>query len=192
MSTSPMPTMFEHGPSDRMQLLGAGELPAPGSCIICGSSDPERKFVFLGIHLDFLGALLLCDLCLTQSAEKIGCMAPSVAEMLHLQDQKLATSNAELQRVNEALNDRLSHYDAVLGHLDSALITDRAGINSSSDSDEPSPESSVNKAQSESTVSQPESDESGEVPGTESSSSSEPGDLTAGAGNSESGSNPSL
>lgn len=179
-----MPTVFEHSPSDRMQLLGVGELPTPGSCVICGSGAPERKFVFLGIHLDFLGALLLCDLCLTQSAEKVGCMAPSIAEMLHVQSQQLATELAESKRTNEALNERLAHYDAVFSGIDFNSSFHGNGVGANSNSDESHSELSDEATQSEPTEQQPESDESSEIPGTSDGISNESGDLTAGDGSS--------
>lgn len=175
-----MPTEYGHSPSDRMQLLGSGELPAPGNCILCGSGAPERKYVFLGIHLDFLGALLLCDLCLTQSAEKIGCMAPSIAEMLHVQSQQLARDLAESQRLNEALNDRLTHYDAILGNLNPSAASISGSLSDDSDSDEPHSESTVEASSSESTDEQSEPSESSKIPGASDGISNEPGDLTAG------------
>lgn len=187
-----MPTMFEHSPSDRMQLLGSGDLPEPGNCVICGSGAPERKYVFLGIHLDFLGALLLCDLCITQTAEKIGCLAPSIAEMVHVQSQELAARVTELERTNEALNDRLTHYDVVLGHFNLGITdlsdrpsddSDSTESHSKSTSEEPSPESSDEQS---------ESSESDSIPGTSDTISSESSDLTAGDGNSESNSKPLL
>lgn len=153
-------TMFEHSASDKMQLLGAGELPTPNSCVVCGSGDTTRKFVFLGVHVEFYGAILLCDLCLVQTAEKIGCLAPVIAERIHNESVELAEQNSTLRRIAEELRERLSLFDRIVADID----FDSARVNSVADSGNHSDESGEQHS-SETPVQQPggtesESDES--------------------------------
>lgn len=176
---SQLPTMFTHSPSDKVQVLGAGELPAPGACAICGAGDPERKYAFFGVHVDFLGAILICDFCLVQAAEKIGCLAPSVAEMVHVQSVQLANENAELKTKVAAQDERLAVFDDALSRI--SIDTTASGISLSSsiskaDAGElPAAEESVH----DSAEVESESVESVEGDGTPTVSKLESNDLTA-------------
>jgi len=153
-------TMFEHSASDKMQLLGAGELPTPNSCVVCGSGDTTRKFVFLGIHVDYYGAILLCDLCLVQTAEKIGCLAPEIAEKIHNESVELAEQNKDLRSEVGALRERLSLYDRLLADSDLSSVGINSVVDSSNHTDEPGEQHSSETPVPESVESESEPDES--------------------------------
>lgn len=113
--------VFGDDPSGRFQVMGRSDLPIPGACATCGSGDSERTYVFLGVHFDFHGALILCNMCIVQVSELVGCMAPVIAERIHLQAVELAETNKALRAENEALHDRLEVFDAAIRG-----ITDRS------------------------------------------------------------------
>lgn len=106
--------MFEHSPSDRMQLAGLGELVHPASCMVCGSGNCEEGYVSLGVWYEFEGTQYLCRTCCVQAAEILGCLIPEEATVL--QDLVEATTT-ELAAIKEELKDtheRLTIYDGVI------------------------------------------------------------------------------
>ena len=115
--------VFEHTPSDQVQLVGLGELLHPGKCMICGNGNCELGYVRLGIFYDYEGEQYLCATCLTQCAELIGCLTSEEAN--HLQDQAkaLAASNKQLMEELENATERLDIFEsAIRASLGDAVI----------------------------------------------------------------------
>ena len=105
--------MFETTPSDKVRFRALGELPSPGTCLVCGSGTREEGYVDLGVYLEFVGEGLICYICIIQVGELIGMMIPDEVSHIHTTAQDLATENASLKAQLEASNERLSNYDSL-------------------------------------------------------------------------------
>jgi len=127
--------MFVNGPSDRMQLVGVGELLHPGSCIVCGNGNCAEGYVRFGVNLEFEGELYLCWFCVVQSAEILGCLIPAEATTLREIAEGVAADNTLLRNENEALNERFKAFDAILSPS-LAAIADLSNLPSSATSEE--------------------------------------------------------
>lgn len=89
-------------PSDRVQVVQAGSLRAPGTCALCGSGTCELGYVDLDIYYDWEGNVYLCMWCAKQVAHVIGCLNPE--ESKHLEELNLSLVK-ELNETKERLND---------------------------------------------------------------------------------------
>lgn len=153
--------MFENTPSDRVQLVGLGELLSPAKCMICGNGTCDEGYARLGVFYDFEGEQYLCRSCVVQIAELFGCLTPEEAN--HLQEQSvylaeaLNVSSKELETANERLR---VFYDAL-----ASINPDLPGLLSASTGN-PEPED-------ESTSTTVDADDSGRA-GEDKSESSEP------------------
>lgn len=101
-------------PSDRVQLIGQGQLMHPGCCALCGSGNSEDGYVDTGIFYDYEGQVYFCVTCATQIANVIGCLAAD--EVQHLQ-ALLAETATQLKEVKEAHArdaERLNDYDNLM------------------------------------------------------------------------------
>lgn len=107
-------TEFGHSESDSMKLQGLGEIPHPANCFICGTGNCEAGYLNTGIWHDFVGNLLICVPDLIKMAEKVGCLAPSVNELLTQSNKDLVKANAELTEQNEKLNGKIRSYRDIL------------------------------------------------------------------------------
>ncbi len=103
--------VFTNTPSDRVQLVGLGELLHPGTCMLCGSGNCEEGYARLGVYYDYEGEQYLCRTCTIQVSELFGCLTPEEAG--HLQE-----TAADYAKVNEAVsrelivaNERLRVFD---------------------------------------------------------------------------------
>lgn len=172
-------TVFGHSPSDSMQVLGRGELPIPGACVVCGSGVYEQGYLFLGVHVDFHGALLLCGLCLLQGGEKFGLMSPDVAKEIHRQSVELAEEVVVLRRENEVQRVRLEVYDGALRSINSDPIGDSSSSSVDVDSIKSPEQLSAEAAQQNDAGSGTEPTESVEDDGLSESSATTGIDLTA-------------
>lgn len=126
-------TVFTDSASDAMQVLGVGELPTPAACIVCGNGTYAEGYLFFGIHIDFLGAVLLCGTCLLQAGEKFGLMSPIIAKQLHNQAVELAEEAARLRLEVEAQRVRLAVFDDALRNIVPDPITDGDGASVADD-----------------------------------------------------------
>lgn len=109
--------MFEHSPSDRMQLLGMGDLRPPGSCMHCGSGNSERGYIDFDVFREIEGESYVCATCVEQAAEILGCLIADEASTLMA--DKLA-AELKVEQLAEALinaNERLAVYDSALSNL---------------------------------------------------------------------------
>lgn len=105
--------MFDHGPSDRMQLRGVGDLLPPGSCICCGNGNCREGYISYGVSLEFEGELYICWFCVVQSAEILGCLIPDEAKALRDIAEATAETNATLRSSLEEANERLAVIDRI-------------------------------------------------------------------------------
>lgn len=110
-------------PSDRVQLIDRGNLMHPGCCALCGSGNCEDGYVDTGIYYDYEGQVYFCMTCAFQIAEVIGSLSPEtiahIQELLSETATELATVKVELESANE----RLGHYDAIIGtHISTHVI----------------------------------------------------------------------
>jgi hypothetical protein len=68
--------------SSRVRILDAPIL-APGTCALCGTSrNDDRKYVDLGIDIDYIGVMYFCTFCMQEVANRIGCLMPEQADKL--------------------------------------------------------------------------------------------------------------
>lgn len=98
---------------DRVQLISGSPPCQPGKCIICGYSggDAARKFLDLGLEIDFYGVVYFCTTCILGNLLTVLDMVPQeemdeVKESLRLSEfryTKLETENAELRSTFESL-----------------------------------------------------------------------------------------
>jgi hypothetical protein len=121
--------MFTNTPSDRVQLVGLGELLNPAKCMICGSGNCEQGYARLGVWYDFEGEQYLCRTCVVQVAELFNCLTPEEAEHQHEQASAIANENLQLRTELGVANERLSVFDAAIrGIVDSDSGSDRSNV----------------------------------------------------------------
>lgn len=122
--------MFTNTPSDRVQLVGLGELLPPGHCMICKNGNCEEGYAKLDVFYDYEGEQYLCRLCVIQLSELFGCLTPEEAQ--HLQDaaKEYASLNNDLFQENQVLSERLRVFnDALAGVAPSLprILSDASG-----------------------------------------------------------------
>lgn len=117
---------------DRVKLVEGAPPCLPGKCSICGNTgEAGRKFLDIGLELDFYGVVYFCNLCLSSSILPHLELVPLdmlVQVQEELEEAKAATTELEIQ------NNELR---SVLESLS------KLGFNSSTDSDAASAESDV-------------------------------------------------
>lgn len=109
--------MFTNTPSDRVQLVGRGDLRHPGCCAVCGSGNGEEGYVDLGVYYDYEGQMYLCWTCTAQVAEVIDCLLPSEAAILKELVEQTELRNKDLQTQLEAANERLRAFDVAFASV---------------------------------------------------------------------------
>ena len=102
-------------PSARMQLRNMGELNHPGACAVCGNGTCDQGYVDIGVYYEYEGMMYLCIPCVTELAETAGMLSiEQVAELKNITNEALA-ENKVLKTRQVKLNERIKHYDALLG-----------------------------------------------------------------------------
>lgn len=83
--------------NSRFRLLDA-PIAAPGTCILCKSAGgDERKFIDLGIQVDWYGAIYFCTFCITEAAQILGLRSVENIEQIS------ASYNEMVQNYNDLL-----------------------------------------------------------------------------------------
>jgi hypothetical protein len=100
-----------------VQVVGRGDLLAPGSCALCGSGNSDEGYVDTGIFYDYEGQVYFCITCTRQIAEVIGCLLPEEANILREQANEVAKANAKLTLELEAANERLRAFDVAFASV---------------------------------------------------------------------------
>ncbi len=108
--------MFENTPSDRVQLVGLGQLLSPANCMICGNGTCEEGYAHLGVFLEFVGEAYLCRTCVVQIAELFRCLTPEEAHSLREDAAELAAKNVAYQEELRITNERLAAFDSLVQH----------------------------------------------------------------------------
>lgn len=108
---------FNHNASDKMQLIGLGELPPPAQCFVCGNGSCEAGYVNLGVWAEFVGNLLVCTPCLVQAAELAGCLAPIIRTTMEQHIANLQKYSRELEDKVASQDEQLRSYRSVINNL---------------------------------------------------------------------------
>ncbi len=154
--------MFEHSPSDRMQLVGVGDLLPPGCCMHCGNGTHKEGYLRLDINIDYFGECYLCTTCLIQAAEVIKCLIPEEADALRTLAEQVAQENILLREQVDEQDKRLALLDQYLEPFRSGLSADSISIPSGTQPDENSGQQPqvTDGASTESATAEPKSSES--------------------------------
>jgi hypothetical protein len=94
--------------STKFRILDA-PIQLPGTCISCGSSDTEgRKYIDLGIDVEWIGAIYFCTICYTEGANALGYLNPEQAR--NLEEALTAAENhiIEFRTKEKALDDAIN------------------------------------------------------------------------------------
>jgi hypothetical protein len=139
---SRLPTEFD---PEYLELLHMGkfrilDVPdvSPGKCSNCGSSKNDgRKYIDIGLHIEWYGAFYLCGLCLNELAEAMGLYADLRAHLFELQrDSKTVGALQEQgERLHETVISVFREFEEFYANLPTPSVD--------SDSDSNSSESSV-------------------------------------------------
>lgn len=101
-------------PSDRVQVIGRGQLRDPGACALCGNGTCDDGYVDLDIYYDWEGQVYLCMNCAKQVAETIGCLLPAESAHLESLNKTIAEELAQLKEDYLDAKSRLDVYDAAI------------------------------------------------------------------------------
>lgn len=150
--------MFNHTTSDRMQVLGRGDLRPPGTCLHCGSGNCDEGYVTLDTFVDMHGECYICITCTRQLCELIGALLPEEATALQHDklevDLKLAQATEELKVANERVTVftdaiRVAGGSALVNALSSMASDAEPQAVEPSESAEPAPVSDADAGESE-------------------------------------------
>lgn len=92
--------VIENNPGARIHMVSRGEMLHPGTCMICGSGDPERTYLDVGVFFDYEGSMYICILCGTQIGETLGLFTP---EEVNIQTEAIANLQAKVDSMEEEL-----------------------------------------------------------------------------------------
>lgn len=113
--------MFTNTPSDRVQLVGLGELLSPACCMICRSGNCDEGYARLGVWYDYEGEQYLCRTCVIQVAELFSCLTPEEAQHVKDAATEYAALNNDLFQENEVLRERLRVFNDALAGINPDL-----------------------------------------------------------------------
>lgn len=100
--------------SDRMQVVGLGDLLHPGACALCGNGTCVDGYVNTSIFYDYEGTVYLCMRCVEQLCTVVGALLPEEAVQLRIHTEQIAAKCAELEAENNDLRNRVDSWDSVL------------------------------------------------------------------------------
>lgn len=84
----------------------------PGKCVVCYTdAQGTRKFLDFGMSLDFYGAVLICEACVTNAAELFGFTPVLIDTDKELETEVLVGKLAETVQKVEALESVLRSYN---------------------------------------------------------------------------------
>lgn len=118
--------MFETNPSAKVRFLALGELPSPGSCLVCGSGTREEGYVDLGVWLEYVGEGLLCVTCIIEIGECIKMLSIDEAAQIKVELNGIIQKNTLLKATVEEQDERLAAYHTLLGNLPISSIGNAA------------------------------------------------------------------
>lgn len=98
-----MPTPVDVA-SSKVQILEAPRL-LPGTCMLCGTSrTDDRQYIDIGKDIQFVGVIYFCTFCMTEIANRIGCLMPEQTKALEEELDAARQRILEFQTKDEALN----------------------------------------------------------------------------------------
>lgn len=101
-------------PSDRMQVVGLGDLMHPGACALCGNGTCVDGYLNTSIFYDYEGTVYLCMRCVEQLCTVVGALLPDEVKSLREHTEQIAAKCSELEAENNELRDRVNSWDSVL------------------------------------------------------------------------------
>lgn len=101
-------------PSDRMQVVGLGDLLHPGACALCGNGTCVDGYLNTSIFYDYEGTVYLCMRCVEQLCTVVGALLPEETVQLRIHTEQIAAKCAELEAENNELRNRVNSWDSVL------------------------------------------------------------------------------
>lgn len=101
-------------PSDRMQVVGIGDLLHPGACALCGNGTCVDGYLNTSIFYDYEGTVYLCMRCVEQLCKVVGALLPDEVTRLREDTENIAKRCTELEAENNDLRSRVNSWDAVL------------------------------------------------------------------------------
>lgn len=92
----------------------AENLALPGKCYHCGYAGNDRRYIDMGVQIEFYGAQIYCELCMSHYCNLLGFMSPEIANDLREENVKLTNNLDRLQ----------FKYDAILQGLNSLKVAE--------------------------------------------------------------------
>jgi hypothetical protein len=127
---------------DRFQLLEHNNLVFPHKCAICGGfSDAEgRKFVDLGLEIDFFGRIYICTICFPSAAELVGYIPVEEFDKVRKFGFELTDVVKSLTNENRVLRDAVDSFRAINSLESTPLATVKSEATAEVKSTNPEPE----------------------------------------------------
>jgi len=118
-------TKYAHLESSRVRILDSPNL-HPGTCVLCGASrNDDRKYVDIGLDIDFVGVIYFCTFCMQEVANRLGCLMPEQTKKLEdeLDSARQTIINFQAQKAayDDAINTLRS--TGLFGDFDLSSIT---------------------------------------------------------------------
>lgn len=136
-----LPTEFD---PDYLEMLRMGkfrilDVPdvSPGKCSNCGASKNDgRKYIDIGLHIDWYGAFYLCGLCLNELAEAMGLFADYKAHIFELQRDSESADRLKEQgvRLHEVVISLFREFEEFYANLPTSGVDSNSNISSSESS----------------------------------------------------------
>lgn len=99
----------------RFQLVDVPVL-MPGNCIICGSvGDDERKFVDIGITIEFIGTVYFCTHCMSEALNIMGFVSKEAYEAMRAEVKQRDETIQGLEHECSSLHRLVDAIDAIGG-----------------------------------------------------------------------------
>lgn len=116
---------IENDPDARIHMVSRGEMLHPGSCMVCGSGDPERTYLTLGVFFDYEGSMYICHLCGAQIGETLGLFT---SEEVKIQTEAIANLQASVDSMEKELSYARPIMVGIRGLLNDPVLSAALGI----------------------------------------------------------------
>ena len=98
-----MPTPVDVATSKVQILESPRQL--PGTCMLCGTSrTDDRQYIDIGKDIQFVGVVYFCTFCMTEIANRLGCLMPEQTKALEDELDAARQRILEFQTKDETLN----------------------------------------------------------------------------------------
>ncbi len=155
-----LPTEYD---PDYLEMLHMGkfrilDVPdvSPGKCSNCGASKQDgRRYIDIGLHIDWYGAFYLCGLCLNELAEAMGLYAHLKDDIAELRSQLEAENNLWDQgfQLRETVTHLFEEFEEFYANLPYVSVDDNPDNFPAVDSKESNSEQGISEAESGTTKS---------------------------------------